>query len=72
MTSRFFARCKRKNRRFSGAKSRFFRVADRKKDAVSVAAELISASLILYICSIWNKYMLKVIDAISKIFANMH
>ena len=44
MTSRFFVRCKRKNRRFSGAKSRFFRAADHEKDAVSVAVELISGS----------------------------
>ena len=38
-------RCKRENRRFSGAKSRFSRAADRIKDAASRADELIRGSL---------------------------
>ena len=46
MASIFFVRCKRENRRFSGAKSRFSRAADRNKDAASRAGELIRGSLI--------------------------
>ena len=45
MASIFFVRCKRENRRFSGAKSRFSRAADRNKDAASRAGELIRGSL---------------------------
>ncbi|MBQ7520520.1 MAG: hypothetical protein IJU12_09380, partial [Clostridia bacterium] len=46
MASIFFVRCKRENRRFSGAKSRFSRAADRNKDAASRAGELIRGSFI--------------------------
>jgi len=45
MASIFFVRCKRENRRFSGAKSRFSRAADRNKDAATRAGELIRGSL---------------------------
>jgi len=45
MASIFFVRCKHENRRFSGAKSRFSRAADRNKDAASRAGELIRGSL---------------------------
>ena len=59
MVSSFFVRCKRENRRFSGAKSRFSRAADRIKDAASRADELIRGSLnVLTLRTVTAEYLL--------------